>query len=58
LKDVGSGVPVVVGVNWILECLQQGCKVDETNFLVEVGKQAIFQKVGWESRAEDIMKVS
>lgn len=40
-----NSIPIVVGVNWILQCLQQGTKIDERDFLVEVGKQAIFNKV-------------
>jgi hypothetical protein len=44
-NGTGPAPPIVVGVNWILECLQQGSKVDEKGFLVEVGKQAIFNKV-------------
>lgn len=34
--------PVIVGVNWILHCLREGKRVDENDYLVEVGKQAIF----------------
>lgn len=41
----GPPPPIVVGVNWILESLQQGTKIDERDFLVEIGKQAIFSKV-------------
>lgn len=37
--------PIVVGVNWILHCLQQGKQVAENDFLVEVGKHAFLQKV-------------
>ena len=33
---------IIVGVNWILHCLREGKRVDENDYLVEVGKQAIF----------------
>lgn len=46
LSSTNDGeAPIVVGVNWVLQCLQQGGKVDERDFLVEIGKQAIFNKV-------------
>jgi len=44
-NPTGPAPPIVVGVNWILQSLQQGTKIDERDFLVEVGKQAIFSKV-------------
>ncbi|SPO28615.1 uncharacterized protein UTRI_04493 [Ustilago trichophora] len=34
--------PHVVGISWVVACLDQGKKADETPYLVEVGKQAIF----------------
>ncbi|KAN0061202.1 hypothetical protein ACQY0O_006937 [Thecaphora frezii] len=36
--------PLVVGISWVVKCLEEGRKVDEEPFIVEVGKQAIFQK--------------
>lgn len=30
----------------MVKCLEEGRKVDEEAYLVEIGKQAIFQKVG------------
>lgn len=35
--------PLLVGVNWVLRCAEEGKKVLEEDYLVEVGKQAIFQ---------------
>lgn len=37
--------PALVGVNWIRQCLEERRRVDEAPFLVELGKQAVFQKV-------------
>lgn len=37
--------PFVVGVQWVLKCVQQGAKVDEEPYLIEIGKEAVFQKV-------------
>ena len=37
--------PLVVGVSWIVKCLEEGRRVDEEPYIVEVGKEAIFQKV-------------
>ncbi|SNX85199.1 uncharacterized protein MEPE_03908 [Melanopsichium pennsylvanicum] len=34
--------PHVVGVTWVVACLEQGKKAEESPYLVEVGKQAIF----------------
>lgn len=36
--------PLVVGVNWVLRCAEEGRKVNEEDYLVEVGKQAVFLK--------------
>lgn len=37
--------PHVVGIGWVVACLEQGQKADETPYLVEVAKQAIFATV-------------
>ncbi|PWZ03656.1 hypothetical protein BCV70DRAFT_197855 [Testicularia cyperi] len=37
--------PHVVGISWVVKCLEQGIKVDEEPYLVEVAKQAIFTQV-------------
>ncbi|KAJ1577611.1 hypothetical protein NDA11_006002 [Ustilago hordei] len=34
--------PHVVGISWVVACLEQGKKADEEPYLVEVAKQAIF----------------
>ncbi|KAJ9473960.1 BRCT domain-containing protein [Pseudozyma hubeiensis] len=34
--------PHVVGIGWVVACLEQGQKADEKPYLVEVAKQAIF----------------
>ncbi|UZJ54268.1 hypothetical protein CBS101457_003588 [Exobasidium rhododendri] len=38
-------LPTIVGVNWIVQCVERGMKVNERDFLVEIGKQAILQRV-------------
>lgn len=40
--------PHVVGVSWVVACLEQGQKAEETPYLVEVAKQAIFVNVSTE----------
>lgn len=42
--------PHVVGISWVVACLEQGKKVDETPYLVEVAKQAIFTHVSQTQR--------
>ena len=37
--------PHVVGISWVVACLEQGKKADESPYLVEVAKQAIFATV-------------
>jgi hypothetical protein len=37
--------PYVVGISWVVKCLEQGQKADEEPYLVEVAKQAIFTHV-------------
>ncbi len=37
--------PFVVGVQWVLRCCEAAAKVDEEPYLIEVGKEAVFQKV-------------
>lgn len=40
--------PHVVGISWVVKCLEEGQQVDEEPYLVEVAKQAIFTNVsGW-----------
>lgn len=39
--------PVIVGVNWVLHCLRVGEKVEECDYLVEVGKHPLFAKVSY-----------
>ncbi|PWN52308.1 hypothetical protein IE53DRAFT_7210 [Violaceomyces palustris] len=34
--------PFVVGVSWVVKCLELGNKVDERDYVIEVGKEAIF----------------
>ncbi|CEH14260.1 MICROCEPHALIN [Ceraceosorus bombacis] len=36
--------PLLVGVNWVLKCLQEARRVDEEPYLVEIGKEAVFRK--------------
>ncbi len=37
--------PHVVGISWVVACMEQSKKADEKPYLVEVAKQAIFQTV-------------
>lgn len=37
--------PFVVGVQWVLTCVEQDKRVNEEPYLIEVGKEAVFQKV-------------
>lgn len=37
--------PLLVGVSWVLRMLQEGKRTDETAYLVELGKEAVFRKV-------------
>ena len=45
--------PHVVGISWVVACLEQGKKADETPYLVEVAKQAIFATVSTKARRAD-----
>ncbi|EPQ26009.1 uncharacterized protein PFL1_06463 [Pseudozyma flocculosa PF-1] len=36
--------PLIVGISWVVKCLEEGRRVDEEPYIVEVGKEAIFQK--------------
>jgi len=45
-RDLDKDVkPLVVGVGWIAKCMEMGRKVDEKEYIVELGKEAIFSKV-------------
>ncbi|KAJ1023004.1 hypothetical protein NDA13_005052 [Ustilago tritici] len=43
--------PHVVGISWVVACLEQGKKADEEPYLVEVAKQAIFTNLRRSSMA-------
>ncbi|KAJ1024281.1 hypothetical protein NDA18_004452 [Ustilago nuda] len=43
--------PHVVGISWVVACLEQGKKADEKPYLVEVAKQAIFTNLRRSSMA-------
>ncbi len=48
--------PHVVGISWVVACLEQGKKADERPYLVEVAKEAIFANVS--SARNDVIEHS
>lgn len=41
----GDCKPLVVGVGWVLKSMESGTRVDEKEYIVELGKEAIFSQV-------------
>lgn len=39
--DAGRAPPLIVGVNWVQQCHEQGKHVDPRDYLVEAGKQSL-----------------